>query len=63
VNFRANGTALSVLQENHYYPFGMEMEGVGTVAVTQNKYRYNGKGGLLKVVSFIFALSLDHFIR
>jgi RHS repeat-associated protein len=27
----------------HYYPFGMLMEGIGTAAVTQNKYRYNGK--------------------
>jgi RHS repeat-associated protein len=27
----------------HYYPFGMLMEGIGTAAVTQNKYKYNGK--------------------
>ena len=29
VSFRAitNGTAIQHLQENHYYPFGMEMEG------------------------------------
>jgi RHS repeat-associated protein len=32
-----------VLQENHYYPFGMLMEGIGTAAVTQNKYKYNEK--------------------
>jgi len=33
-----------VLQENHYYPFGMAMEGqwIGDVG-RENKYRYNGK--------------------
>ena len=41
-----NGSAndLSV-QENHYYPFGMRMAGLGLVdgLVTANKYLYNGK--------------------
>ena len=41
-----------VLQENHYYPFGMEMEGPWTEnnanagnngTSTENRYRYNGK--------------------
>jgi RHS repeat-associated protein len=43
VNFRANGTAVTFLEEMHYYPFEMLMEGIGTAAVTQNKYKYNGK--------------------
>jgi len=44
VMFRANGSAAQLLQENHYYPFGMEMEGAWTTQVgTENKYQYNGK--------------------
>jgi RHS repeat-associated protein len=38
------GLAPSVLQENHYYPLGMEMEGAWTAQVgTENAYQYNGK--------------------
>ena len=29
VNFRANGTAATHLEEMHYYPFGMLIEGLG----------------------------------
>ena len=43
INFRANGAAVTFLQELHYYPFGMLMEGIGTVKVTNNGYKYNGK--------------------
>ncbi len=35
-----SGTA-TLIQENHYYPFGLEMEGAFTAST--NKYRYNGK--------------------
>ena len=46
ISFRAitNGTAIQTLQENHYYPFGMEMEGAWQVQVGgENPYQYNGK--------------------
>ncbi len=43
INFRANGAAVTFLQELHYYPFGMVMEGIGTAKVTDNGYKYNGK--------------------
>gem|GEM_PF-5550168 len=43
VNFRANGAAITFLQELHYYPFGMIVEGIGTAKVTDNAYKYNGK--------------------
>jgi RHS repeat-associated protein len=44
VSFRANGAAVSVIQENHYYAFGMEMEGAwATTTGTKNNYEYNGK--------------------
>ncbi|MBN8683593.1 MAG: hypothetical protein J0L99_13175 [Chitinophagales bacterium] len=40
VNFRANGTAPQFLDEHHYYPFGMEMEGFAGGGT--NMYRFNG---------------------
>ena len=43
VNFRANGIVVTLLEVFHYYPFGMLMEGTGTIASSSNKYRYNGK--------------------
>ena len=44
VSFAANGTAIQLLQENHYYPFGMEMKGAWIAQVgTKNGYTYNGK--------------------
>jgi hypothetical protein len=45
VSFAANGSAIQVLQENHYYPFGMEMRGAWVAqSGTENAYQYNGKG-------------------
>jgi RHS repeat-associated protein len=44
VSFRANGSSLTPLQENHYYPFGLEMEGPWIAQVgTENQYQYNSK--------------------
>jgi RHS repeat-associated protein len=44
VSFAANGSAMQVLQENHYYPFGMEMRGSWiTQSGTENAYQYTGK--------------------
>jgi RHS repeat-associated protein len=42
-SFRANGAAVTFLEETHYYPFGMQMEGLSTTAVTNNAYKYNSK--------------------
>lgn|GEM_PF-4225931 len=42
VNFRANGVAVVFIEDMHYYPFGMQMEGIG-VQNPANKYLYNGK--------------------
>ncbi len=38
----ANGKA-EIVQENHYYPFGMTMPGMSFVSGLENKYLYNGK--------------------
>jgi RHS repeat-associated protein len=44
VSFAANGTSIQVLQENHYYPFGMEMRGSWVAqSGTENAYQYTGK--------------------
>ncbi|MCW5921690.1 MAG: RHS repeat-associated core domain-containing protein [Saprospiraceae bacterium] len=43
MNFRANGAAVTFLEEMHYYPFGMLLEGIGSIAASNpNKYRFNG---------------------
>ncbi|MEZ4927927.1 MAG: DUF6443 domain-containing protein [Saprospiraceae bacterium] len=41
-NFRANGAGVIHLEDMHYYPFGMLMEGMGVNSPT-NDYTYNGK--------------------
>jgi RHS repeat-associated protein len=43
LNFRAAGATASFLEETHYYPFGMQMEGMGTATTSANTYKYNGK--------------------
>lgn len=42
VNFRQNGTGITGLEELHYYPFGMLIEGLSVSSPT-NDYSYNGK--------------------
>ncbi|MGH7599242.1 MAG: DUF6443 domain-containing protein, partial [bacterium] len=41
----ANATTPEILQEDHYYPFGMKMAGLNRVAPNhkENKFTYNGK--------------------
>ncbi|PHN00804.1 DUF6443 domain-containing protein [Flavilitoribacter nigricans] len=39
VMFKMVGTTATIIQEGHYYPFGMEMEGFST---GNDPYRYNG---------------------
>ena len=43
VSFRAKGISIIHLEDFHYYPFGMQLEGLGTILSTGNDYRYNGK--------------------
>ena len=40
--FKMVGTAATLIEENHYYPFGMNLEGSAFVG-GGNPYRYNGK--------------------
>jgi RHS repeat-associated protein len=40
-SLNSTSSVLEILQENHYYPFGMNQE--GKWASTPNKYQYNGK--------------------
>ena len=42
MNWRANGASVVYLEDMHYYPFGMQMEGIGTQNPA-NKYLYNCK--------------------
>ncbi|HNQ42756.1 MAG TPA: RHS repeat-associated core domain-containing protein, partial [Saprospiraceae bacterium] len=42
VYFKYNGS-ISFLQENHYYPFGMEQGGWTAPSSPENEYKYNGK--------------------
>jgi len=44
VDVTNNSTTNEILQENHYYPFGMNMEGPWiNDAALDNRYQYNGK--------------------
>jgi RHS repeat-associated protein len=41
--FSIQSTSAVVIQENHYYPFGMNIAGLGLDYESGNKYLYNGK--------------------
>jgi RHS repeat-associated protein len=45
VTFRDNNGTAEILQENHYYPFGLNQEGkwLNNTALPDTKYQYNGK--------------------
>ncbi len=44
VTFTKNGSNVEILQQDHYYPFGMNFAGISTTQATlENKYKYNGK--------------------
>ncbi len=44
VTFTKNGSTVEILQQDHYYPFGMNFAGISTTQATlENKYKYNGK--------------------
>ncbi len=44
VTFTKNGSTIEILQQDHYYPFGMNFAGIITPQLdVVNKYKYNGK--------------------
>jgi RHS repeat-associated protein len=43
VSFKAAGNQAELLQEDHYYPFGLELGGLSFASGQKNKYLYNGK--------------------
>ena len=42
-DFKVTFTPQLIVQENHYYPFGMTLKGMGKVNRPEHKFTYNGK--------------------
>ncbi|MCL9806898.1 T6SS effector amidase Tae4 family protein [Flavobacterium amniphilum] len=48
LNYTKNGSVLEIVEENHYYPFGVKHKGYNNVVTslgngTANKFKFNGK--------------------
>ena len=42
-DFKVTFTPQLIVQENHYYPFGMTLKGIHKIGQPQHKFTYNGK--------------------
>jgi RHS repeat-associated protein len=43
LNGNGQVTETEIIQAEHYYPFGMTMQGHGNIILSENDYKYNGK--------------------
>src|SRR5690606_12957951 len=43
LSYKDNNGSLEIVEENNYYPFGLEHKGYGAPTVSEHPYKYNGK--------------------